>query len=153
MNCKIEFCENQASVAQIAKHLHACDHVFVPPLSHRVPIDDYAHRIIDKAVRFEAWEDGELVGLVAIYCNDARSRVAFITNVSVLLEWQGRGIASQLVTRCTGHANSLGFSRIELEVGQMNAVAIAFYNKHGFVIDRENGGASTMYLNVGSEHI
>ncbi|MBN9547263.1 MAG: GNAT family N-acetyltransferase [Alphaproteobacteria bacterium] len=153
MNGEIELCENQASVAQIAEHLRSCDYAFVPPLSRRVSIDDYARRIIDRADRFEAWEGGELVGLVAAYCNDVKSRVAFITSVSVLFRWQGKGIASQLVSRCTDHANSLGFSRIELEVGQMNAGAIALYNKHGFVIGKENGGASTMYLNIRSEQI
>ena len=152
MNSEIEFCENRADVVQIARHLHACDCAFVPPLSHRVAIDDYAHRIIDKAARFEAWGGGELVGLVAAYCNETGRRVAFITSVSVLSEWQGRGIASKLVTRCTDHANSLGFSRIELEVGQMNAAAIALYSKHGFVIDGEGGSTSTMHLTIGSEH-
>ncbi len=36
----------------------------------RVHVDRYAEKISQNAVRFEAWAAGELVGLVATYCND-----------------------------------------------------------------------------------
>ena len=77
-------------------------------------------KIADKAARFEAWVDGEWVGLVAAYCNDKEKLTADITSVSVLLRWQDKGIASQLMERCIGHVKGLGFERIELEVDSGN---------------------------------
>jgi len=94
---------NKAGAIQIAAHLRACDNMFVPPLSGRVDIDSYAKKIADKSIRFEGWVEGELVGLVAVYCNDGAAPFAYITSVSVLPQWGGRGIASQLVECCIDH--------------------------------------------------
>lgn len=138
MNKAPEFCMNKSSAAAIIEHLRACDDYFVPPLSGRLlGIDDYAHKIADKAVRFEAWAGDELVGLVAVYCNFNGGRRAFITNVSVLPECQGRGIASRLIIRCINHVRELDFARIELEVDDRNRAAVRLYERHGFLTDRE----------------
>jgi hypothetical protein len=75
---------------QLLTHLHACDADFSPALSTRVHMGRYAEKINQNAVRFEAWAAGELVGLVAMYCNDHSTGVAFITHVSVLPIWQGQ---------------------------------------------------------------
>jgi ribosomal protein S18 acetylase RimI-like enzyme len=148
MSGTLDFGVNRASAAQVAGHLQACDHAFVPPLSERVAIGAYARKIAEKAQRFEAWADGELVGLVAVYCTDPEKRGAFITSVSVAPEWQGRGIASQLVGRCLEHVRAIGFGRIELEVDSRNTGAVALYGKCGFETDRTFGSAAVMYLRV-----
>ena len=146
MNEELELCMNQASIAQIAEHLRACNDTFVPQLSERVEIDAYAQKIANNAVCFEALADGVLVGLVAAYCNDSEGRVVFITSVSVLPRWQGRGVASKLVERCVGHARGLGFAHIELEVDQRNTPAVRLYLKHGFSTKKGKGESSTMCL-------
>lgn len=142
---------SKADVAQIAAHLQACDAAFVPPLSGRVDIDAYARKIDDKAQRFEAWHDGELVGLVAAYCNAPDRSVAFVTSVSVLPDWQGRGIASHLLENCIGHIRELGFARIELEVDSGNGAARALYEKHGFIVGSTEGRSVIMTLDLGKE--
>jgi len=150
MNKTLEFFIDKASEEQIAAHFSACDDSFVPPLGGRVNINDYAQKIAQKAARLEAWAADELVGLVAVYCNDSKGCVAFITSVSVLPTWQGRGIASQLVARCIDYARGLDFSRIELEVDDHNRAAVCLYEKHGFSIDRNNGQLTIMYLAMGN---
>lgn len=88
MSKSIEYCLNKASESEIAGHLKQCDADFVPPLSSRVEIKDYAQKIANKATRFEAWSDGTMVGLVAAYYNDHENRLVYITSVSVLHhEW------------------------------------------------------------------
>src|SRR5262249_41382043 len=104
----VTFSSNRASEEQIAEHLSRCDESFVPPLSGRVEIADYAHKIADMATRFEAW-DGALVGLLAVYCNDHERGVAYVTSVSVLQQWRSRGIPASLVDRCIAHAKAAGF--------------------------------------------
>ena len=59
----IQFSLNNASEAEIVGHLWHCDANFVPPLSDRVEINDYANKITNKAMRFEAWSGDKLVGL------------------------------------------------------------------------------------------
>ena len=114
----IEFLLNKASAEQIAEHLLRCDSDFVPPLSGRVEIKDYAEKIATTAIRFEAWPGGALVGLVAAYCNDQDKHIAYITSVSVLRAWMSNGIAARLVGQCVEHAKTLGMRQISLEVAK-----------------------------------
>lgn len=151
MSERVEFGLNKASEAQIAEHLLRCDAGFVPPLSDRVEIDDYAKKIASKAMRFEAWAGDVLIGLVAAYCNDQEQRIAYITSVSVLLEWTGYGIAVSLMKRCIEHAKALGMLQISLDVACDNAPAVRLYEKTGFVAVKVNAPFVTMeiYLNSG----
>lgn len=147
----LKFSTDRASAADIFGHLSRCDSVFVPPLSSRVDINDYAQKIAGDAVRFEAWLGRELTGLVAAYCNEPGKACAFITSVSVLPEWQEHGIASQLVAHCVTYAQRKGFGRIELEVASCNRKAVALYEKHGFLVSRTDGLAAFMSLAIGED--
>ncbi len=150
----VEYSLNKASEAEIAKHLLCCDVDFVPPLSGRVEIINYAQKIVNKATRFEAWSGGILGGLVAAYCNDLEKRIAYITSVSVLKAWTGKGIATCLVDQCSEHAKSLDMRQISLEVARDNMLAIKLYEKGGFVAGKANAPFVTMdlYLKSGEEH-
>lgn len=142
------FALNVATASQVAKLLRSCNDAFVPPLGSRVDIAEYADKIVARADRLEAWVNSELVGLAAIYCNDLASMRAFITSVSVLDVWQGRGIASKLVAQCIDHARRLGFARIELEVDGRNLAAIRLYEKYGFTACKNQDVATSMYLDL-----
>ena len=148
MNSTVDTALNQASEAQIAEHLRCCDADFIPPLAGRIELDSYARKLASKAERFEAWADDALVGLVAIYCNDAERRAAFITSVSVLRDWQGRRIASQLLEQAIAHANALGFEHLELEVDRDNTSAIKLYEKTNFIAGPVHGRSMTMHLDT-----
>lgn len=124
---------NRADERQLTEHFRICDTAFVPPLSSRVDINDYAHKLVSKAQRFEAWVDDRLIGLLAMYCNAPDKRIAFITTVSVLPDWQGFGVASQLLGWSIDHAGELGFGCVELEVNVENHAALKLYNKHGLM--------------------
>lgn len=138
MSAAVEYFLNKASEAEIAEHLACCDADFVPPLSGRVEINDYAKKIASKATRFEAWSGDTMVGLVAAYCNDQEQRIAYITSVSVLRQWTGKGIAMNLVKRFIAHAKASGMRQINLEVASDNEAAINLYEKSGFVVGKAN---------------
>ena len=151
MSSAIEYFIGRASEADIAAHLRFCDGAFIPSLSSRVNIDGYARKIINKAQRFEFWANDELAGLVATYCNSPDQGAAFVTSVSVLPGWQGRGIASRLMEDCIGKVRKLGFARIELEVDGANRNAILLYGKHGFTAIGELGPILRMTLDLKRE--
>lgn len=151
MSGQIEYRVDRASATEIADHLLRCDAEFVPPLSERVEIIGYAHKIAAKATRFEAWSNGVLVGLVAAYCNDSGRRAAYITSTSVLHRWQGAGIASRLLELCIALAKEQGFARIELEVNSGNGGAVRLYANKGFTIDRMNDSAAIMCLDIAKD--
>ena len=150
MSAEVEYLLNKASAAEIAEHLACCDADFVPPLSSRVEVNNYAQKIASNATRFEAWSAGTLVGLVAAYCNDQEKHVAYITSVSVLKAWVGKGIAACLMSRCIGHAKALGMKQISLEVAEGNTPAIRLYEKNGFVVGKANAPFVSMNLSLES---
>src|SRR5271157_4249264 len=144
----VEYSLNKASEAEIVEHLRTCDADFVPPLSGRVEIKDYAQKIVNKSTRLEAWSEGTLVGLVAAYCNDSEKRIAYITSVSVLREWKGKGIAARLINQCVEYARASGMRLISLEVASDNTPAIRLYETSGFVAGKANGSFISMNLDL-----
>ncbi|MDO8448285.1 MAG: GNAT family N-acetyltransferase [Rhodoferax sp.] len=150
MSIAIEYLANRASVAEIAEHLLCCDADFLPTLSARVEIRDYAQKIANKATRFEAWSTGTLVALVAAYCNDQETHIAHITSVSVLKAWTGRGIAASLINLCIENAKEAGMRQISLEVATTNIPAIKLYEKSGFMAGKLNEPIISMTLNLNS---
>lgn len=138
------YVSNRASAADIAEHLARCDASFVPALSGRVDIADYACKLAGKATRFEAWSGGALVGLVAAYCNDQQSGTGYITSVSVLPAWTGKGIGAHLMQLCVDHARAAGMRQIRLEVASTNAKAIRLYENSGFTARGETDATVMM---------
>ena len=139
------FRERSATRDQIFAHLQACDDSYLPPLSDRVDIGDYATKIFENAATFEAWNESGLVGMVAAYLNQA-DRSAFITSVSVERESRGQGIASKLLGQCLAKARSQGMANVALEVFRENASAIELYRKHGFSEHGADAGTVRMQL-------
>jgi len=148
MNEQIEFGLNKASKAQLAEHLRVCDADFVPPLSDRVKIERYAAKLEQKATRFEAWFDNKLIGLVAAYFNDQEKQCAFITSVSVLRKWTGKGLALQLMKQCIRHAKATDMEQLNLEVAIDNHPAISLYEKNGFTVSKTDTSFVTMNLDL-----
>lgn len=150
----VEYLLNKASELEIAKHLLDCDADFIPPLSNRVDISRYAHKIASRATRFEAWSGSTLVGLIAAYCNDQENRIAYITSVSVMREWVGQGIAADLLKQCITYAKDSGMRQISLEVESNNQPAIGLYEKQGFIMGQTNTPFVNMnlYLKNGAEY-
>jgi ribosomal protein S18 acetylase RimI-like enzyme len=129
---------DHATVEQISLHLHLCDQSYIPHLSDSVEIGVYAAKIVENSRRFEAWANGKLVGLVAMYCNDKTRQTAFVTNVSVLLDMRGRMLALNLMEQAMQYAHALKFKSIELDVGINNNSAINLYKKLGFRAQTQN---------------
>jgi ribosomal protein S18 acetylase RimI-like enzyme len=141
---KITYDISKATVNDVNEHLLKCKDSFYPPLDEIVDINDYAKKIVHKAITFECWSDGKLIGLVACYLNDLKNISAFITNVSVIEEFKGRAIASNLMDKCITHATKNNFSEIILEVGDYNLPAMRLYKKFNFIVIKENNNLITM---------
>lgn len=79
-------------------------------------------------------EDGRLVGNVS-YGRESRGIAACsISNVAVLPEYRGRGIASRLLDTALEHLARQGCRRVFLEVRADNDPAKSLYRKRGFTV-------------------
>jgi len=148
MSNTISYSLNKSGAADITFHLLRADVAFEPALSSRVDIHAYAEKLHDKADRFEAWLNQEMVGLVAAYCNQQQNGKTFVSSVSVWPEYQGQGIAARLMQHCIEHVQNLGFTQMELEVNQQSQAALALYQKLGFNVQNSVDGTLTMSMTL-----
>jgi len=137
-----------ANTQEILEHLRKCDDSFQPILTKRVNIEEYARKICDKAITFEAWHGKILVGLLAAYFSNDSKRCVFITNVSVLEDFMGMGVASRLLQECKQYAVQENFWEIRLEVNKENVRAIHLYRKFNFALDETGKDVLTMRLEL-----
>ena len=135
----LRYRRDTATTDDVRAHLTRCDADFTPPLSARLDLSDYAAKLAERAARFEAWDGGRLVGLVAAYVTPGAPE-AFISNVSVDSELRGRGVAAALVADCIDRARGAGAATLTLEVATADRAAGRFYEKLGFT-DRDREGA------------
>jgi ribosomal protein S18 acetylase RimI-like enzyme len=127
----LEYRRDTATTDDVRAHLTLCDADFTPPLSARLDLGDYAAKLAERADRFEAWDGDRLVGLVAAYVTPGAPE-AFITNVSVVSELRGHGVAAALVGDCIDRARASGAAALKLEVATADRAAGRFYEKLGF---------------------
>src|SRR5437763_6761786 len=135
----LQYRRDTATTADVHAHLARCDADFTPPLSARLDLGDYAAKLVKRAARFEAWDEGRLVGLVAAYVTPGAPE-AFISHVSVVSELRGRGVAAALVGDCIDRARRSGAATLTLEVATADRAAGRLYEKLGFT-DRDPEGA------------
>lgn len=141
-----------AGAEHVARLLRACDAGFVPPLSARVDIDAYAAKLAAQATLVEAWDGDALAGLVAIYCNNHDTGIAYVSNVSVAPSHTRRGIAGRLLREALALAQAAGMRSAQLSVHGANAAAQALYRQHGFMPTGVAGPDLRMELAFTSEH-
>src|SRR3954468_22319458 len=136
----LQYRRDTATTDDVRSHLTRCDADFTPPLSARLDLGDYAAKLAERAARFEAWDGGQLVGLVAVYLTPGAPE-AFISNVSVVSELRGRGVAAALVADCIDRARRAGAATGALEVAAGGGAAGGVYEMLGFT-DRDPGPAA-----------
>lgn len=145
MNCsEFDFRIRTATYESIVAHLLECAEDFSPPLYTYVTIEEYAHKILEHAVTFEAWKENDLVGLIAAYFNDNDTKVGFVTNVSVLKRFRNCGIASKLMRWMIQYGTNQGFMRVDLEVKTGNSRVRRLYESYGFTVVAQTENALRM---------
>lgn len=122
---------NNSTLEDIKKHLYSCSDSFIPSLESYADISKYSQKIFDFGIKFEAYNNNNLIGLIALYV-DNQERTSFITNVSVDPDFQGNKIAENLLSSCVGYLKENHYLEITLHVNKNNTKAINFYKKHNF---------------------
>jgi len=128
----IKYSINKSSKNDIYSHLIECSNNFIPPLDKYVNIDEYSDKIYNKSVRFEAFCNNKLIGLIALYCN-IKKNIGFITNISVNSNFFNSDISIIILDNCKKYMLKNNYNYISLEVNKNNARAIRFYKKNKFI--------------------
>lgn len=120
-----------SDITRIEKQLRELDEVFIPHLTGRVNIAEYAEKLADKARIVYACENGGDCGHCAFYVNTQEGS-AYITSIAIKPVCQRQGIGQKLVECMKKQCFDMGIKFIRLEVYQTNENAIRFYQRMGY---------------------
>jgi ribosomal protein S18 acetylase RimI-like enzyme len=136
----------------LVEHLIKCNNSFVPKLSDRIDISVYGEKLWSLAnlAVAKCEESYEIVGVAAFYDNDVEKKFAYLSSLSVLHEYRGKGIARELMMKMIQVVVAKGFKKIRLEVHSDNTTAIALYSKFNFVtVTKVQGNGLLMEKELG----
>lgn len=114
---------------------------FVDTLS----VDDYADKLIERAINYVFVEKGKDAGFLSFYANDKETKTGYIALIGVLKEFQGKGIAQNLMDLCIQECRKAGMNQIKLEVKKENKRAIQFYRHYEF-IELQDASVKSIYM-------
>ena len=140
----------QLDFKTIYNFLKKCDNLFIPKLSSIVNLKEYSEKLSKKSIQFCHYVNGNLVGMLAMYANDFTEKTAFITIMVLIKEYQGRGLAKQLLIDAIKYAKNLGFKKVRLEVYNKNIKAINLYKKLGFRKHMNKTDSVILFLEIDS---
>ena len=90
-------------------------------------------RQIDEFATFVAIDDGNDLGMVRGVPSNADPRTAFLISMWVAPNGRGKGVGEMLIGAVLNWARQSGFARMELDVVDDNAPAIALYERCSFL--------------------
>lgn len=95
-------------------------------------IKDYLIKIDQHSIFQKQYVDNQLAGFVSFYCNNEKTKEAFITLVLINNNFRGKKIAQKLLKDTISNIREKKFSRCSLEVNIENKNALHLYEKIGF---------------------
>lgn len=113
------------------------DHIFIPPFSAEVDLEQYAEKLLLHASFVCCMLKEHIVGLLVYYKN-WETKQLYIPYVCVDNGFQGCGIGSGMINFLISKY-SQSFRGISLEVLKINKKGISFYKKIGFNTIEDRG--------------
>lgn len=107
------------------------------PLTNRVEIREYTHKVCAYATVFTVREDKNIVGINIVYFNDNIKKRGWITYIYVNETHRKLGIGGLLLRKAVDYAHEHNFTSIALEVRKNNEIAMHLYTRNGFAIYQE----------------
>ena len=135
--------------------------MLVPSLSERdVNMAQYAKKLCIHGRVWCHYDMGKPVSIIAGYFNDMTSQTAYLSMLAVAKEYQGKKLASSLLSEFEDYAIQKGMAYVKLEVRKHNTAAQNLYRKFGYeIIDEASetslymkkklkniGGARTLFI-------
>ena len=132
---RIEWIKGRNAAYRIEDFLNEVNEDFIPSLSSRVNIAEYAVKLAEYAdTVFVVDNYGKDIASCSIYCNQKR---AYISSIAVMKVYRGIGVGHILMEEILRHTANL-CEAIALHVHRENAIAIDYYMKHNFVYGDTN---------------
>lgn len=139
--------KSKESSSLVAKYYRLLDNSFEPRLSSYVDTDAYADKLVNNAYVAVLKSGEEFVGLFAVYINDTKGKVAYISSLAVMDNYKGQGYSQYLMDEAVKTAREAGMEMVRFEVKSSYTRAVKFHEKYGFIrSDKKTGDDSTFYM-------
>lgn len=120
--------------------------MLVPSLSERdVNMAQYAKKLCIHGRVWCHYDMGKPVSIIAGYFNDMTSQTAYLSMLAVAKEYQGKKLASSLLSEFEDYAIQKGMAYVKLEVRKHNTAAQNLYRKFGYEIIDE-ASETSLYM-------
>ena len=108
-------------------------------------ITEYARKLNENAEIYFLINDAhEDIGMCAIYANDNKNKIIYISSISIKKEYISKGLGQYLLNYVFKLKYDYKMNHIKLEVKKNNQKAISFYRKNGFIITEEKSESYLM---------
>lgn len=135
-----------------------CDTAFHNPVTKRKNYRELFEKIDKNAIFIVGTEVSdriaECLGYAAMYCNNLKTREAYLTLIAVRPEYQRKHIGEKILHGCEKIAWQNGMESIRLEVHKSNKAALNFYERAGFrSIDQDSQDSLFLVKRLQGEEI
>ena len=90
-------------------------------------------------------KNGENIGFIAYYANNIVEKTVYISMITVSILYRRQGIGELLLKKSISDAIQRKMKFIKLEVRKDNLNAICFYEKNGFIVEKE-ASENSLYM-------
>ena len=120
--------------------------MLVTSISEReVNLAQYAEKLCIHGRGWCHYDMGKPVSIIAGYFNDMTSQTAYLSMLAVAKEYQGKKLASSLLSEFEDYAIQKGMAYVKLEVRKHNTAAQNLYRKFGYEIIDE-ASETSLYM-------
>lgn len=131
------------AVEEAVEHLEM---MLVPSLTERnVNLAQYAEKLCIHGRVWCHYDMGKPVSIIAGYFNDMTSQTAYLSMLAVVKKYQGKRLASSLLSEFEDYAIQNGMAYVKLEVRKHNTAAQSLYRKFGYEIIDE-ASETSLYM-------
>lgn len=128
---------NTLDVKEVLRFLKETDSLVKPSLSTLVDLEEYSKKIVSKAVIFTARDNGELIGLTAIYFNKA-PEYSYSTYTVVKREYQiVEMVGVEMSKMVRDYAKGNGSAGLRYEIRKSNKPLLRYHLRRGAKIIEE----------------
>ncbi|WP_027124309.1 GNAT family N-acetyltransferase [Gelidibacter mesophilus] len=109
--------------------VYKVDHLFEPPLSERVVLEDYAKKLYEEAHVFVVFENDEIQAASAFYCTPEKFDFGFLSFVASLK----KGLGSKVIEEMISHCKKMKMKGIETQTWETNYNSLTMFKRYGFL--------------------
>ena len=119
----------------VSSFIKELDGLLPVPISQRTDIESYSRKIAEFGNVFAVINNKKIISAVLYYANDTVNYKAYITLIGTVPQSEGCGYGTCLLETAENAALMAGMRFMTLETDFSNNNAIAFYAKHGYMVE------------------